>query len=209
MFGENLDTSNLLSAEAVGILRGLLQELRTKPASAEDWTKAASPQHWNLEHIAQAKRDVVARYAGVFSAANLEQLDRDTILGFLKFQNNHHWYGLDRLGGRLTADIPRLRGALRLLVDENRPLRERLNQLRPPAGPPFLAGLGPALITAILQVTYPEQYGVLNKITAQGMKRLALWPSPSPGKSFARRLSKNSPSKFISPCHQMTCEFQA
>ena len=26
MFGENLDTSNLLSAEAVGILRGLLQE---------------------------------------------------------------------------------------------------------------------------------------------------------------------------------------
>ncbi len=31
MFGENLDTSNLLSAEAMGILRGLLQQLRTKP----------------------------------------------------------------------------------------------------------------------------------------------------------------------------------
>ena len=185
MFGENVDTSNLLTAGAMGILRGLLHQLTTKPASPEDWTKAPSPQHWNLEQIAQAKMDVVARYAGVFSAANLEQLDRDTILGFLKFQNNHHWYGLDRLGGRLTADIPRLREALRLLVDENKPLRERLDQLRPPTGPPFLAGLGPALITGIMQVTYPEHYGVLNKITAQGMKRLALWPSPSPGKPFA------------------------
>ncbi len=185
MFGKDFDASNSLNAEAMEILRGLLQQLRTKPASPEDWTKAANPQHWNLQQIAQAKRDVVARYAGVFSAANLEQLDRDTILGFLKFQNNQHWYGLDRLGGRLTTDIPRLREALRLLVDENKPLRERLNQLRPPAGPPFLAGLGPALITGILQVTYPEHYGVLNKITAQGMKRLALWPSPSPGKSFA------------------------
>ena len=33
MFGDNLDTSNLLSAEAMGILRGLLQQLRTKSLS--------------------------------------------------------------------------------------------------------------------------------------------------------------------------------
>ncbi len=176
MFGKDFDASNSLNGEAMEILRGLLQKLRTKPASPEDWTKAANPQHWNLQQIAQAKRDVVARYAGVFSAANLEQLDRDTILGFLKFQNNQHWYGLDRLGGRLTADIPRLREALRLLVDENKPLRERLNQLRPPAGPPFLAGLGRALITGILQVTCPERYGVLNNVAERALKHLRLWP---------------------------------
>ena len=37
------------------------------------------------------------------------------------------------------------------------------------------------------------------------------WPrtSPGPGSSSPRRLSKNSPSKFISPCHQMACGFQA
>jgi hypothetical protein len=176
MFGKDFEASNSLNADAMEILRGLLQQLRTKPASPEDWTKAANPRHWNLQQIAQAKRDVVARYTGVFSTANLEQLDRDTILGFLKFQNNHHWYGLDQLGGRLTADIPRLREALRLLVDENKPLRERLNQLRPPAGPPFLAGLGRALITGILQVTYPERYGVLNNVTEKAQKDLGLWP---------------------------------
>ncbi len=92
MFGKDFDASNSLNAEAMEILRGLLQQLRTKPASPEDWTKAASPRHWNLQQIAQAKRDVVAQYGGEFSAANLEQLDRDTILGFLKFQNNRHWY---------------------------------------------------------------------------------------------------------------------
>jgi len=83
--------------------------LLTRPATPGDRTKAASPKDWNMEQIAQAKSDVVARYAGAFSGEALEQLDRDAILGFLKFENNHHWYGLERLGERLTADMPSLR----------------------------------------------------------------------------------------------------
>ena len=48
--------------------------------------------------------------------------------------------------------------------------------VRPPAGPPFLAGLGRALITGILQVTYPERYGVLNNVAERALKHLRLWP---------------------------------
>jgi len=176
MFGKDLDASNSLNAEAMEILRGLLQQLRTKPASPEDWTKAASPQHWNLQQIAQAKRDVVAQYGGEFSAANLEQLDRDTILGFLKFQNNHHWYGLERLGDDVTKDMSTLRQTLTLLVDETGPIGTRLARIRPQTGSSMVKRLGRAVLTAILQVEYPERYGVLNNVTEKALKHLGLWP---------------------------------
>lgn len=65
MFGKNHDVSSSLNAEAMEILRGLLHQLRTKPASPVDWTSAANPQHWNLQQIAQAKRDVVAQFIHV------------------------------------------------------------------------------------------------------------------------------------------------
>ena len=140
MFGKDFDASNSLNAEAMEILRGLLQQLRTKPASPEDWTKAANPQHWNLQQIAQAKRDVVAQYGGEFSAANLEQLNRDTILGFLKFQNNHHWYGLERHGDHVTKDMSTLRQTLTLLVDETVPIGTRLAQFAHRQGHPWSSG---------------------------------------------------------------------
>jgi hypothetical protein len=171
--------------ESIEVLRGLLEGLRNKPASQRSLRNSTDPHDWNLAQMTQAKMDVTARYAQVFSPENLDHLDQATIAGFLKFQNNHHWYGLDRLGGRITADMPRLRSSLRLLLDETKPLADRLNQLRPLGGPPLLPSLGPALITGILQVVYPDRYGVLNNITVRGMKQLGLWPSHSSGKSFA------------------------
>ncbi len=176
MFGKDFDASNSLNAEAMEILRGLLQQLRTKPASPEDWTKAASPRHWNLQQIAQAKRDVVAQYGGEFSAANLEQLDRDTILGFLKFQNNRHWYGLEELGDDVTKDMSTLRQTLTLLVDETVPIGTRLARIRPQTGQSMVKRLGRAVLTPILQVVYPERYGVLNNVSEKALKHLGLWP---------------------------------
>ena len=176
MFGKDFDASNSLNAEAMEILRGLLQQLRTKPASPEDWTKAASPRHWNLQQIAQAKRDVVAQYGGEFSAANLEQLDRDAILGFLKFQNNHHWGGLEQLGDDVTKDMSTLRQTLTLLVDETVPIGTRLARIRPQTGQSMVKKLGRAVLTPILQVEYPERYGVLNSVTEKALKHLELWP---------------------------------
>src|SRR5271166_3399406 len=136
------DASNSLNAEAMEILRGLLQQLRTKPASPEDWTKAASPQHWNLQQIAQAKRDVVAQYGGEFSAANVEQLDRDTILGFLKFQNNNHWYGLQGAGDQGAWPMSALRQTLSVLVDDTVPLGTRVARIRAETMPRMVKCVG-------------------------------------------------------------------
>jgi len=119
---------------------------------------------------------VVAQYRGEFSAANLEQLDRDAILGFLKFQNNHHWYGLERHGDDVTKDMSTLRQTLTLLVDETVPIGTRLARIRPQTGSSMVKWLGRAVLTAILQVEYPERYGVLNNVTEKVLKHLGLWP---------------------------------
>ena len=103
-------------------------------------------------------------------------MDRDTILGFLKFQNNHHWYGLERHGDHVTKDMSTLRQTLTLLVDETVPIGTRLARIRPQTGPPMVKWLGRAVLTAILQVVYPEQYGVLNNVAERAMKQLRLWP---------------------------------
>jgi len=136
------------------------------------------PRPWKScgAYCSQAKRDVVAQYRGEFSAANLEQLDRDAILGFLKFQNNHHWYGLERHGDDVTKDMSTLRQTLTLLVDETVPIGTRLARIRPQTGSSMVKWLGRAVLTAILQVEYPERYGVLNNVTEKALKHLGLWP---------------------------------
>lgn len=72
--------------------------------------------------------------------------------------------------------MDRLRAALVLLVDEARPLRERLERLCPAVGRARVPYLGPAVITPILHVTYPEMYGVLNETLVRSLKRLGLGP---------------------------------
>ena len=79
----------------------------------------------------------------------------------------------------------RLRKALSLLVDEHLPLHVRLDSLRPPDGRNMVPWLGPAVITAILQVVYPDRYGVLNDTTKVGMNRLKLLPPDLSAASFA------------------------
>ena len=72
--------------------------------------------------------------------------------------------------------MDRLRTALALLVDEDRPLKERLERLRPAAGRAMVPYLGPAVITAILHVAYPDRYGVVNQTLVRGLKKLGIWP---------------------------------
>ena len=70
----------------------------------------------------------------------------------------------------------RLRAALTLLVDESKPLRDRLERLRPTRGQNMVPYLGNAVLTAILHVVYPERYGVVNSMLKPAMDRLGLWP---------------------------------
>jgi hypothetical protein len=121
------------------------------------------------------------------------KLSRENFLEFLHFKNNRHWLGLDRHGEKLTKDMNRLREALALLVDESKPLRDRLERLRPREGPAMVRFLGPAVITAILHVVYPDRYGVFNNTLVAGMKKLGLWPRKLSLAPFADRYEAVNP----------------
>jgi hypothetical protein len=76
----------------------------------------------------------------------------------------------------VTADMGRLRAALAVLVDESRPVAERLNELEPGRGPLAVPFLGKAKLTPILLVTHPSQYGVWNDYSERALRGMGLMP---------------------------------
>ena len=137
--------------------------------------------------IRDAKPNVIGKYAPLFTLPNVDTLTAEDFQSFLLFKNNQYWDNLQRQGGWMTGDMPRLREGIKLLIDEHLPLRTRLNRLRPTTGPPMSKGLGRAAITAILQVVYPDKYGVWNNTAEQAMRELGLWPETAREAGFGER----------------------
>jgi hypothetical protein len=135
----------------------------------------------------QAQDQVRARYQPVFSPEGVKNLAADDFRGFLLPENNQHWSAIHRQGGLMTGDMPRLRGALGLLVDESVPIKQRLDRLRPKGGEPLVKGLARSVITAILHIAYPEKYGVVNNAAESGMRQLGVWPELPRGASFGEK----------------------
>lgn len=159
---------------AAGQLRSIMKNLR----SNEDADAAK---------IIAARDEVLARFQPVFSPENVQAITKEEFKDFLHFRNNRHWTGLDRGVSAITANMKRLKKALSILVDESRPIQDRLDQLRPRTGDPFCPKFGRATITAILLVAYPEKYGVLNGTSIAAMKLLNIWPQFERGTSFGER----------------------
>lgn len=167
--------------QALQRLRDVLAQV--SPQSPDRFRRIAA-------RIRDARDSVISRYRPMFSPESIVRLTASDFWGFLLFQNNQHWDSLHRQGGRITEDMGKLREALTLLVDEGRPLKKRLDQLRPRRGDPMAPGLGRAVITAILQIVYPDKYGVWNTTTEAGMKRLGLWPDIPRAASFGEKYEK-------------------
>ena len=53
--------------------------------------------------------------------------------------------------------------------------------------------LGPAIMTAILHVVYPDRSGVLNNTLKEGMARLGIWPPDLPEDSLAAQYEAVNP----------------
>ena len=164
-------------AEALGQLRGILG--RIKAGEDEE-----------LSPMVGAKEEVLRKYQRVFSDENLPNLTKEDFLGFLRIKNNRHWDGIHRYGRTITKDMDALREALRTLLDESRPLRERLDELRPPSGKGRIKGLGPATFTPILFVRNPEKYGVFNETSKAALKRVGLWPDVARSAPFSEQYFK-------------------
>jgi hypothetical protein len=70
--------------------------------------------------------------------------------------------------------MDRLRAAISILVDESLPIATRLTQVL--EGNARVAYFGKSIATPILQVVYPDKYGVWNSRSEQSMRDLGLWP---------------------------------
>lgn len=173
-------------------LGGVLETLRARlaPLSPE----AADPRAYlsrllrqpdtQTHQIIHDRDRVLADYGRLFHPDNLERLTAADFKGFLLYENNRHWWGIHRQQAILTSDMPRLRRVLAVLLDDSRPLKERLDWIEPRSGPKPQPGLGRAVITPILHVVYPERYGVWNSIAQGAMTRLGLWPEFPWGSTF-------------------------
>jgi len=167
--------------QAIGQLRSILGQV--DPRSPNEFCRIAA-------EVRDAKDEVISRYAPMFSPERIKRMTAEGFKGFLLFRNNRHWDSLHRQGGRMTEDMGRLRKALKILVDESKPVRKRLDQLRPRRGEPMVSGLGRAVITAILQIVHTDKYAVWNSISQAGMENLGLWPVMPRGASFGEWYEK-------------------
>lgn len=130
---------------------------------------------------------MLERYGAVFSPDHLANLTAEDFKSFLLIKNNKHWEGIHRQGNLITKDMPRLREALSILLDQNHPIRHRLDQLFPKNRPNMIEGLGRAVATPILLVSDPAKYGVYNTRSEAALHRTRLWPGLPRGASFAQR----------------------
>jgi len=137
-----------------------------------------------------ARDEVLPRYQALFARDKLPELTAEQFRSFLSFKNNRHWKALDRLGPAICEDMPRLRKALDLLLDESKPIRARLNQLIPRRAQAYVPRLGKAVLTPILLISYPTKYGVWNQVSEGAMKTLKIWPDPEAGEGLGDRYEK-------------------
>ncbi len=137
----------------------------------------------NPKRIGEEK-SVIQEYGDLFNPANLDKLTKEDFKSFLLIKNNHHWEGIHRQSNLITSDMGKLRKGLKILLDENKSIEERLDFLFPPNGTNYIKGLGRAIITPILLVVYPDKYGVYNSKSEEGLRRMGLLPNFKSKDSF-------------------------
>lgn len=143
--------------------------------------KSAMIDDPEVKKILDAQDGVLARYSPAFQRGRIETLEESVLRSFLRFENNQHWSGLHRQVTRVCADMDATRAALTELVNEARPISERMQPVTE------IKGMGKGIITAILHVAYPAKYGVWNNTSNDGLGKLGLLPNFARGASFGER----------------------
>src|SRR4051812_10650175 len=90
--------------DAAPFLRALYERVR----------KAGPTLDPNGVDIIAAGTTVIPRFQVMLAPDRLNDLTADEFRSFLQFRNNQHWLSLQRLGPGITADMDRLREALRI-----------------------------------------------------------------------------------------------
>jgi len=181
----------LLLLSEYGIMMSLYRWERSEGRSMEmeEIFKEICERSRSDERRLADDQELIAKYGSLFHPSNLDSLTREHFKSFLSFKNNKHWHGIHRQGNLITRDMDRLRSALKILLDEKQPIRERLDRLFPQAQPGYIKGLGKAVATAILITVYPDKYPTYTSRSEVALKKLGLHPEFS-GEGFAERYLK-------------------
>lgn len=143
------------------------------------------PSYEDYVSIVGARDDVLARFGALFTRERVATLREDEFRAFLDLKNNRHWSGLHRMGPRICRDMPRLRAALDVLLDEGRPIDARVDH-----AVERISGMGKAIVTAVLHVARPDTYGVWNTTSEGGLKHLGLWPRFERGTTLGQKYAQ-------------------
>lgn len=152
---------------ATGVLRQSLAEMK----KTDIW-----------DQIVEPREGVLARFQPLLSADHIPNLTEDEIRPFFYIENNCHWSSLYRQVNRVCADMDAFRRVLLILVDEARPIAERLDEI---SGK--VKGLGKGILTALLIVAFPDKFGVWNGTSEDGLIAVDLFPDFERGKSFGAK----------------------
>ena len=142
-----------------------------------------------IQDILNARDEVIGRYGKMFNPDNIEHLSAEDFYGFLHFKNNKHWGGLYRGGKQLTRVMEDVRSTLKVILDKDLPLAQRIDHAYP-KGKTRLNGMGKALLTAILTVVYPKSCSVWNTTSEAGLKKLNVWPDFERGETIGSKYDK-------------------
>ncbi len=85
----------------------------------------------------------------------------------------------------MVTDMENLREGLAILLDEEQSIAVRYE-----VAIGRVSGMGRAIATAILQVVYPDKYGVWNSTAEGSLKALDMWPRFESGESEGNRYAK-------------------
>ena len=148
---------------AISVLKAMKRRAETDPEVAN-----------SVKSIVAGRESVLPRFQPIFARDQLDSLREEDFRDFLIFKNNKHWKGLQRMGPSICADMNLLRSGLEILLDEDRPLADRLNELVPTRGAAYVPRLSRAVLTPILLVAHPDRYGVWNNVSEAAIRS---WPT--------------------------------
>lgn len=143
--------------------------------------------HPDVNQMIRDRDHVLRRYRDVFSSDAVETISADEFAGFLQFESNRHWWGMQRGADRMVNNLDLLRWTLAVLLDESRPIDERVEEIDSASSGLVVPGLDHTIYTPVLLVSAPDEYGVWNSISESAMTRLDLWPDLSGAESNGAR----------------------
>ena len=132
------------------------------------------------------------KYGDLFEYSNIENIDIDKFRKFFNFKENRHWRGLNQFIALLVSNPKNLKESLKLLLDESKPISDRIDEVMGDSGEGKVKGYGLARISAILHYAHPDKYGVFNDISLKALSKIGenprendpRWKSLTKGKRY-------------------------